>query len=126
MFKSGHVFAFDKKRIRHELESNLYKFRFCPHLNFTLIEAVLTNIPDEVEVKPKGDWTYKRDYDESPGSIKIKEKIVENGYSYTDEYYASGIEPRTPTIGLAILKKAFSSSGLDSSGLKGVLSYHGE
>jgi len=126
LLKSGHIFAFDKKRIRHELETNLYRFRFCPHLNFKLIEAVLENLPDEVEVKPKGDWTYKRDYDESPGSIKIKEKTVEDGYSYTDEYHASGVEPRTPAIGLAILKKAFSTAGADSSGLKGVLSYRGE
>lgn len=126
LLKSGHVFAFDKKRIRHKLETNLYKFRFCPHLNFKLIEAVLANFPDEVEVKPKGDWTYKRDYEESPGSIKIKEKTVEDGYSYTDEYHASGVEPRTPAIGLAILKNAFSSAGVDSSRLKGVLSYRGE
>ena len=126
LLKSGHIFAFDKKRIRHELETNLYRFRFCPHLNFKLIEAVLENMPDEVEVKPKGDWTYKRDYDESPGSIKIKEKNVDGGYSYTDEYHASGVEPRTPAIGLAILKKAFSAAGAESSGLKGVLSYRGE
>ena len=126
LLKSGHVFTFDKKRIRHELETNLYKFRFCPHLNFKLIEAVLASLPDEVGVQPKGDWTYKRDYDESPGSIKIKEKTVEDGYSYTHEYHASGVEPRTPAIGLAILKKAFSSSGEDSTGLKGVLSYRGE
>jgi len=126
LLKSGHIFAFDKKRIRHELETNLYRFRFCPHLNFKLIEAVLENMPDEVEVKPKGDWTYKRDYDESPGSIKIKEKTVEDGYSYTDEYYASGVEPRTPAIGLAILKKVFGAAGADYSDLKGILSYRGE
>ncbi len=126
LLKGGHVFAFDKQRIRHELETNLFRFRFCPHLNFRLVEAVLENLPDEVEVKPKGDWTYKRDYEESPGSIKIKEKTVEDGYSYTDEYYTSGVAPRTPAIGLAILKKAFNTAGVDSPGLKGVLSYRGE
>lgn len=126
LLKSGYIFAFDKKRIRHELETNLYRFRFCPHLNFKLIEAALENLPNEVEVKPKGDWTYKRDYDESPGSIKIKEKTVEDGYAYTDEYHASGVEPRTPAIGLAILKKAFSTVSADSSVIKGVLSYRGE
>lgn len=126
LLKSGHVFAFDKQRIRHELEINLYRFRFCPHLNFKLVEAVLENLPDEVEVKPNGDWTYKRDYEESPGSIKIKEKTVENGYSYTDEYYTSGVTPRTPAIGLSILKKAFSAVGVDSTDFKGLLSYRGE
>jgi len=126
LLKTGYKFSFDKDRIRHELETNLYKFRFCPHLNFKLIEAVLKNLPDEVDVKPKGDWTYKREYDESPGSIKIKEKTVEGGYSHIDEYYASGVEPRTPAIGLAILKKAFDSVNVDSSCLKGVLSYRSE
>lgn len=124
--KGGYVFAFDKKRIRHELETNLYRFRFCPYLNFRLVEAVLENLPDEVEVKPKGDWTYKRDYEESPGCIKIKEKTVEDGYSYTDEYYTSGVAPRTSAVGLTILKKAFDAAGVDSSGLKGVLTYRGE
>lgn len=126
LLMSGHVFAFDKKRIRHELETNLHRFRFCPHLNFKLVETVLENLPDEVEVKPKGDWTYKRDYEESPGAIKIKEKTMENGYSYTDEYYTSGVSPRTPAIGIALLKKAFSAAGVDPSGLNGVLSYRGE
>jgi RNA polymerase subunit RPABC4/transcription elongation factor Spt4/uncharacterized tellurite resistance protein B-like protein len=64
MLKSGHFFIFDKKRIRHELETNLFRFRFCPHLNFRLVEAVLQHLPDEVEVKPKGQWAYKQDYDE--------------------------------------------------------------
>lgn len=122
--KSGHVFVFDKRRIRHELETNLYRFRFCPHLNFNLVEAVLEHLPDEVEVKPNGDWAYKRDYEESPGSIKIKEKTVEGGYSYTNEYFTSGVAPRTPAIGLSTLKKAFSAAGVDSASLKGVLSYH--
>ncbi|TVO59027.1 zinc-ribbon domain-containing protein [Denitromonas halophila] len=124
--KAGHIFVFDKKRIRHELETNLYRVRFCPHLNFRLIDAVLVNLPDEVEATVKGDWTYKRDYEESPGSIRVKEKIVGNGYTHTDEYYASGVTPRTPAIGLAILKKAFDATDVDASVLKGVLSYRGE
>ncbi len=76
LLKAVHTFVFDKKRIRHELETNLFRFRFCPHLNFKLVEAVLAQLPNEVEVQQKGDWTYKEDYDESPSSIKIKEKIV--------------------------------------------------
>jgi hypothetical protein len=126
ILKSSHVFVFDKRRIRHELETNLYRFRFCPHLNFKLVDAVLENFPDEVEVKPNGDWAYKRDYQESPGSIKIKEKTVENGYSYTNEYFTSGVSPRTPAIGLSILKKALSAAGVDSVNLKSVLSYHSD
>lgn len=126
LLKGGHVFVFDKQQIRHELETNLYRFRFCPHLNFRLVDAVLANLPDEVEVKPKGDWAYKRDYEESPGAIKIKEKTVEDGYSYTNEYYTSGVAPRSPAIGLEILKKAFGAAGVDSTGLQSVLLYSGD
>jgi len=126
LLKSGHVFVFDKKRIRHEIETNLYRFRFCPHLNFKLIEAVLEQLPNEVEVKPKGDWAYKRDYEQSPGSIKIKEVTKQDGYSYTDEYHASGVEPRSPSIGLAILNRALNAVSVDTSRLKSVLSYRGE
>lgn len=126
ILKGGHIFVFDKKRIRHELETNLFRFRFCPHLDFKLVEAVLDHLPDEVEVKPKGDWAYKEDYDESPGSIKIKEKIVEDGYTYTKEFHSSGVVPRTSTVGLNILKRALQAAGVEGAGLKGVLSYSGE
>lgn len=126
IWNKRHVFAFDKKRIRHELETNLFGFRFCPHLDFRLIEAVIEQLPDEVEVKPKGPWAYKQDYDESPGSIKIKEEVVEDGYSYTNTFFTSGVVPRTPELGLTILKKAFQSAGADISGLKGVLAYRGD
>jgi len=126
MLKGGHVFVFDKKRIRHELETNLFRFRFCPHLNFRLVEAVLQHLPDEVAVKPKGQWLYKQEYDECPGCIKVKEKVTEGGYTYTNEFYSSGVFPRTPELGLTILKKALQSAGANASGLKGVLAYRGD
>ncbi len=124
--KGEHTFVFDKKRIRHELETNLYRFRLCPHLNFKLVEAVLAQLPDEVDVKPKGDWLYKEDYNESPGSIKIREKIENGEYSYTKEFHSSGIVPRTPNTGLQILKRAIQAVGVEAAGVKPILSYRGE
>jgi len=126
LLKSGHTFVFDKERIRHELESNLYRFRFCPHLSFNLVEAVLAQLPDEVEVKSRGEWVYKEDYEASPGSIKVKVKEVEDGYTYTNEFHSSGVVPRTSAVGVDILKKAFLAVGYDSAGLDNVLSYRGE
>ena len=123
LLKSNAVFVFDKKRIRHELETNLYQFRFCPHIDFSLVEAVVELIPDEVEVKPKGQWAYKQDYQESPGCIKVKENVVEDGYTYTNEFYSSGVVPNSPELGLKILQKALKSCGRDPSGLKRVLAY---
>lgn len=125
--KNQTVFTFDKNRIRHELETNLFSYRFCPHLNFRLIEAVLDAIPNEVEIKPNGPWAYKEEYEQFPGSIQITEKVVEGGgYSYTKEYYSSGVVPRSPEIGLEILGKAVRACGISESELKNVLAYRGE
>ncbi len=86
----------------------------------------MAQLPNEVEVQQKGDWTYKEDYDESPSSIKIKEKIVEDGYTYTKEFYSSGVVPRTSAIGLNILKKALHVADVETEGLQWLLSYRGE
>jgi uncharacterized tellurite resistance protein B-like protein len=118
-------FVFDKKRIRHELETNLFRCKFCPYLRFDLIEAVLKELPDEVTPTDKGPWIYKRDYNESPGSIKVKVKTSEGGYTYTDEYYSSGVVPKSVTIGIDILKKAFKSCGYKMAEAKGLLEFKG-
>jgi hypothetical protein len=91
-----------------------------------LIEAVIEQFPDEVEVKSNGDWTYKKDYEDSPGSVKVRERVVEDGYTHTDEFYSSGVMPRSSEVGLKILKKAFDMSGTDTRALGRVLTYNGE
>ena len=118
-------FVFDKKRIRHELETNLYKCKFCPYLRFDLIEAVLKELPDEVTPSDKGPWLFKRDYNETPGSIKVKIKTSEGGYTYTDEYYSSGVVPNSVPVGLDILKKAFKVCGYKMSETKDLLEFKG-
>lgn len=118
-------FVFDKNRIRHELETNLFKYRFCPYLRFDLIEAVLKELPDEVTPSEKGPWVYKRDYNETPGSIKVKVENSEGGYTYTDEYYSSGVAPKSVVLGLRILRKAFQSCGFDVLEVKEILEFKG-
>lgn len=124
--KGGHTFVFDKQRIRHELETNLFRFRYCPKLNFRLIDAVLSQLPDEVDVTPNGQWGYKEEYDASPGSVKVQERVVQDGYTYTKEFHSSGVVPRSPEVGLQILKKALQTGDVDSSEVKGVLTYRGD
>jgi hypothetical protein len=123
ILKSHVSFIFDKNRIRHELETKLYRCRFCPHLNFKLIEAVLDTLPDEVSPSEKGPWGYKRDYSEAPGSILVKTKTRQGDYTFTDEYYSSGVAPRSVYIGLELLKQAFSKCAYPASLTKGVLEY---
>lgn len=126
LIKGDPKFVFDKKRIRHELETNLFRFRHCPHIDFALIDAVLTSFPDEVRVTTNGPWKYKKDYEHTPGCITVKEKIVDDDYTYVDEYYSSGVVPTSSDVGLTILKEALRSCGRSSSEVKGVLKYRGD
>lgn len=99
------VFVFDKSRIRHELEQNLFSCRMCPHLQVELVEAVLEVLPDRVE-PGSGDWRYSQDYQDSPGAIRVSEIIREGGLDYRHEYYSCGVRPASVRVGLEILKKA--------------------
>lgn len=105
------VFEFDKSRIRHDLQTNLYRFRYCPYINLKLIDAVVDAFPSEVTPSIKGPWTYKRDYAEAPGAIKVKVREEHNGYAYTDEYYSSSVSPKSVSLGVDILKQAMKKVG---------------
>ncbi len=102
------VWIFDKERIRHDLATNLHRFRFCPYLNQGFVDAVLSAFPDRVEVTDNGPWKYNSVYEETPGSIKIIEKEGEGEFSYTREYYSDGVRPRGLLPLHDILNKAFS------------------
>lgn len=117
------IFIFDKKRIRHELETSLFNCKFCPYLQFDLIEAVLDEFPNRVTITNKSNWTYKQDYTESPDSIKVTMKITENGCTYVKEFYSSGVVPKSVSIGVNILKKAFEACHYDTEKVKGLLEF---
>lgn len=104
--KSTYAFIFDKQRIRHELETALYRFRFCPHLRTKMMEAVLRYLPEQVEVTSDGPWKYSRCYEQVPGSIKVVVKEESGSFAYTNEYYSDGVRPRGHTVYSDILNKA--------------------
>lgn len=101
------IFAFDKTRIRHEIELSLHSCQLCPHLRFDLIESVLKEFPEQVTPSQAGEWRYKRDFNENPGAIAVKETSRRGGMTFSDEYYSSGVAPSSVYVGLAILKRAF-------------------
>lgn len=116
------AFVFDKKQIRHELETNLFRFRQCPYLNFRLIEAVINRLPDEVVVVAGGPWVYDESYEQVPGSIKI----TRTDRGYTSHTYATGVRPASPEFGLQLLRLAASDTQVDQSAISAVLTYKGE
>lgn len=104
--RTNYIFVFDKDRIRHELATNLYRYRFCPHMRTQFTEAVLKHLPDQVEVDPNGDWKYSRSYEALPGSIKVTEHEGSGDYVFTTEYYSDGVRPRGLGCLADVLKKA--------------------
>jgi hypothetical protein len=104
------VWVFDKERIKHDLATNLHRFRFCPYLNQDFVDAVLSAFPDRVEITDGSPWKYHSAYEEVPGSIKIIEREGDGDLCYTREYYADGVRPRGLLPLEEILMKAFKST----------------
>lgn len=67
---------FDKERIRHELATNLYRYRYCPHMNTGLADAVIRNLPDTVSPETDSNWAFNEKHEEVPGAIHICPKSV--------------------------------------------------
>ena len=106
------IWTFDKKHIRHELESNIFNFRFCPHLNIRLIEAVLDALPDQLDVEKNADWTYHESYDAIPGRPKIIQREQHEDYTTTNEFYADGVRPVGLNAFRELLRKSFKKAQL--------------
>lgn len=102
---------FDKERIRHELESNLYRYRFCPYLKTKLSEAVLKHFPDMVIPGSDPNWDFHQQYEEVPGAIKVIQKEGSGSFSYSNEFWADGVRPK----GLAILANVLTNAFRDMS-----------
>ncbi len=102
---------FDKERIRHELATNLFRYRFCPHLRTELSEAVLRHLPDTVVPDSDPNWGYHRQYEQAPGAIKVVEKESSGDFTYTNELWADGVRPKGLRAFADILSKALQDLG---------------
>ncbi len=121
-FTRGDRFVLDKQRIRHELNSNIHTFRFCPYMRHSLMEAILELLPAEVTVSQRHGWGYKETYEQTPDSIKVVQKEREGGYTYKREFYADGITPVGFQVGYDILRKALKKCGIADVDAKSVFS----
>lgn len=92
---------FDKERIRHELQKNLYKYRFCPSIQLGLVQEVLNALPDQVNPNKDKNWIFVDTWDTStPGLLR---SFKQNGY--TEEKVAIGVAPRGPEVIETIIAK---------------------
>ncbi|MCK9294558.1 MAG: TerB family tellurite resistance protein [Desulfobulbaceae bacterium] len=124
--KSGFIgrktqWRFDKNRIKHELSTNIYKFRYCPYLNAKLLELVLQGIPDIVAPNSESDWDYHQNYREVPGAIRIVKQERSSGMTFTNEFWADGVRPKGLKVFAEILFKAFTEMKTDLSPIKALI-----
>jgi rRNA maturation endonuclease Nob1 len=110
LLKNQVVFRFNKEKIKHELSTNLFKCKYCPHIKFDFIEKILEKFPNEIIINDKSDWKYKKDYNETPGAIKVITKTTDDGYTFTDEFYSSGVVPKSISIGMELIKSVIKES----------------
>ena len=71
------------------------------------VNQVLDLLPNEVRVSKRTGWKYNENYEEVPNSIKVVEKQTEDGYTYSNEFYADGVRPVGHMVARDILKRAF-------------------
>lgn len=109
-FKNATTFVFDKNRIRHDLQNNLFPYRFCPALNFNLVEAVLGEFPDEIDLQRDKNWEYRQTYHGSDvGCLRLVRK---DPYFGEQEVLVDGVKPVSAHVGLDILRSAVKKAGL--------------
>ncbi len=106
---------FNKDRIKHELSTNLFRFRYCPYLNTRLSELVLQGIPDVVVPGSDSDWDYHQNYTEVPGAIRVVRQERNSGMTFTTEFWADGVRPKGLKVLAEILVKAFVEMKADPS-----------
>lgn len=102
---------FDKKRIRHELETNLYRYRYCPFFKTKLSEAVLKHFPEIVVPGSDPNWEFHYQYEETPGAVKVNPKKSDSFVS-SNELWADGVRPKGLVVFFNILTNAFKDLGI--------------
>jgi len=109
-FKQKDVFAFDKDRIKNELERNLRNVRFCPFLRPDLLRAVLDLLPAEVQVSRQSGWKYRGNEQETPNSIPIIiREMTPDGPGSERKIYARGVSPIGFDAARDLLMQAFTT-----------------
>lgn len=83
---------FDKERIRHNLEKNIYQYRFCPAMNPELIKNIIDAFPEKVNPARDKNWKFVRNWRSEEGL-----KIITNDYGYKEENYMNGAAPANMT-----------------------------
>ncbi len=98
--------AFDKERILHELRRELWPYRYCPALDWSIIEPIVQAFPDRVNPYRDPNWRFVRSWNDMAPGLRVR--VIESrfGVEFEDEFIAIGVEPATPAALQKILARA--------------------
>ena len=82
---------FDKERIQHELQIELFKYRYCPYLDLALVEDVLNAIPEIVNPTKNKNWKFIESW--SSDSLTSGLRIITKRFGYEDEVVMKCVAP---------------------------------
>lgn len=91
---------FDKERIRHELQKELFRYRFCPAMQSDLVEDALNILPEVVNPNKDKNWKFKWGGDNSSGLL-----VTINRYGVKEKRFAKGVSPNGPGALKEIIKR---------------------
>lgn len=93
---------FDKERIRHELQKNLYPYRFCPALNLERLHEVFNAFPAQVNPTKDKDWKYVESWGNESGSGLV---VSVTRHGFTEKVVMKGVCPKGRGVLLEIGKR---------------------
>lgn len=89
--------VFDKERIRHALERQLYENRFCPVLNRERVLKTLGAMPGRVDPKRDLGWEYITKWAEGKGRVAVGVRpLIDHGPEYVIGDYTPTWEAQDP------------------------------
>jgi len=84
------TWQFDRDRIHHELEKNLYPYRFCPAFDQSRLEEIFNAFPNEVNPNKDKDWKFVESWDEEAPGIVVTIKR----YGFNEQVILRGVCPK--------------------------------
>lgn len=90
---------FDKERIRHNLQVQLFPIRYCPALQPSLVNEVVDALPDKVNPSKDKNWKFVQSWsgEDEPGGLVVKTKR----YGFEETVVMKGVCPN----GMGALKE---------------------
>lgn len=95
--------AFDKSRIRHRIEKDLYSCKNCPSLDLAHVEKVLKALPDVVNPSNDENWEFERGWrDEDEGL-----EIIAEWHGVLRKEVMVGVKPKAKKVIKKLLQDVY-------------------